>query len=77
MSQETINDSTSTLCFFSRKLLLDLTQVAVATKTPDGQLLIYLKNSCNPIVLNCEDTQTEAIIASVIGWNHHNVAKNL
>ena len=56
---------------------LDLTQVAVATKTPDGQLLIYLKNSGNPIVLNCENTQTEAIIASVIGWNHHNVAKNL
>ena len=41
---------------------LDLTQVAVATKTPDGQLLIYLKNSGNPIVLNCENTQTEACL---------------
>ena len=55
---------------------LDLTQVAVATKTPDGQLLIYLKNSGNPIILDCEDTQTEVISASVIGWNHQKKKKN-
>ena len=50
---------------------LDIREVAVALPTEDGKLLVHLKHSSTPIVINCEPTQTQAMIASIIGWNHH------
>ena len=50
---------------------LDLASIALAMKSVDGKLIVYLKSSGQPILIECDEVQTEAIIASIIGFNHH------
>lgn len=50
---------------------LDIREIAIASVTPDGQLLVYLKNSGVPVVLMADSTQSQAIISSIIGYKHH------
>lgn len=56
---------------------IDFSQVAIALSSEQGQLIVYLKNTSEPIVINTEPMQTEVLIASIIGWNHHCAEKNL
>lgn len=50
-------------------LFLDLDAIAIATLLENGQLLVYLKNSSSPIIINSEQKQSSEIINSITQWN--------
>lgn len=50
---------------------IDLTQVAVAVKSEDGRLILYLKNLTQPVLIDCDEVQTKAIIAYTAEYNHY------